>query len=325
MTQHTPGAGFGRGAIDLGRLSGPTNPAASAPAPGAGGPAGGPAAGAATSPVAGVPAGLVIEATDATFNEVVSGTVRVPAVVVIWSASAPESEQLRQDVRTIAASREGRLQVVEINADTNPGILQALQAQQLPIALGLVQGQPVPLFAGAIPADQLRGVLDQLLALALQHGVTGRVELGSATQVDEMPPLPPLHAEAYDAIDRGDLDAAVAAYTQALKQNPKDHDAEIGLAQVGLLRRTSDVDPQAIRSAAAEAPDDVDAQLAVADLDVLGGHIGDAFTRLIDLVVRTADEDRERVRAHLLELFAVVGNHDERVRKARTALMSALF
>ncbi|WP_427385038.1 tetratricopeptide repeat protein [Janibacter sp. G56] len=325
MTQHTPGAGFGRGAIDLGRLSGPTNPAASAPAPGAGGPAGGPAAGAATSPVAGVPAGLVIEATDATFNEVVSGTVRVPAVVVIWSASAPESEQLRQDVRTIAASLEGRLQVVEINADTNPGILQALQAQQLPIALGLVQGQPVPLFAGAIPADQLRGVLDQLLALAVQHGVTGRVELGSATQVDEMPPLPPLHAEAYDAIDRGDLDAAVAAYTQALKQNPKDHDAEIGLAQVGLLRRTSDVDPQAIRSAAAEAPDDVDAQLAVADLDVLGGHIGDAFTRLIDLVVRTADEDRERVRAHLLELFAVVGNHDERVRKARTALMSALF
>ena len=132
-------------------------------------------------------------------------------------------------------------------------------------------------------------------------------------------------ATAFDAIERGDLDGAAAAYEKALKENPADGDAQLGLAQVGLMRRTQGVDLQAARDAAAQQPDDVDAQTAVADLDVLGGHVEDAFGRLVDLVRRTSGDDRERARAHLLQLFAVVGSHDERVRKARTALMSALF
>ena len=54
----------------------------------------------------------------------------------------------------------------------------------------------------------------------------------------------------------------------------------------------------------------------VADLDLLGGHVEDAFGRLIDLVEATAGDERDQARTHLLELFSVVGNHDERVRKA---------
>ena len=84
-------------------------------------------------------------------------------------------------------------------------------------------------------------------------------------------------------------------------------------------------DLQAARAAAAEHPTDVAAQGLVADLDVLGGHVEDAFLRLIDLVRATAGDEREQAKNHLLQLFAVVGSHDERVRKARTALMSALF
>ena len=99
----------------------------------------------------------------------------------------------------------------------------------------------------------------------------------------------------------------------------------IAFAILGLLARTEGIDATAVRQAAAADPTDVDAALAVADLDVLGGHVSDAFTRLVDLVKATQGDERARVRAHLLELFAVVGNHDERVRRGRTALMSALF
>ena len=91
------------------------------------------------------------------------------------------------------------------------------------------------------------------------------------------------------------------------------------------MKRTRGVDLQAARAAAAGNPTDVDAALVVADMDVLGGHVEDAFVRLIDLVRVTAGDDRERVKTHLLDLFAVVGNQDERVRKGRTSLMSALF
>jgi putative thioredoxin len=85
------------------------------------------------------------------------------------------------------------------------------------------------------------------------------------------------------------------------------------------------MDPQQVRKAAADKPADVDAQIAAADLDLVGGHVEDAFGRLIDTVRRTAGDDRDTVRRRLLELFEVVGPEDPRVVGARRALARALF
>lgn len=328
MTEQPFNASDLRGAVDLSGLQ--------APRGGAGSPAGaqgaGPGAGAAGAGAAGGPGGasgsnLVVQGTDANFSEVVNASVSVPAVLVLWSARLPESASYLETVVALAQSYEGRFQVVSVNVDENPGLLRAFQIQSVPVTFGLVQGQPVPLFAGIQGEQEIRPILDELLALAVQHGVTGRVDVGApaADGEQEEPPLPPLHQEAYDAIERGDLDAAAEAYRTALKQNPADSDAELGLAQVGLMQRTAGADLQQARDAAAAAPTDIDAQTLVADLDLLGGHVEDAFLRLIDLVKATSGDEREKVRTHLLELFAVVGPHDERVRKARTSLMSALF
>jgi putative thioredoxin len=183
----------------------------------------------------------------------------------------------------------------------------------------------VPLFAGAQPSEQVRVYVDELLKLAAEHGVTGRVAVAAAGAAEVEPELPPLHQEAFDAIERDDLEAASAAYTQALAQNPADADASAGLAQVKLMQRTAGVDLAAARAAAAQAPTDIAAQLLVADLDVLAGNVEDAFRRLIDTVRAAEGDERDTVREHLIELFAVVGAHDERVQKARRALMSALF
>ena len=66
-------------------------------------------------------------------------------------------------------------------------------------------------------------------------------------------PLPPHHQAAYDAIDAGDYAAAITAYEAALNESPADELAPVGLAQVKLLERTADVDPQVARAAAAAA------------------------------------------------------------------------
>lgn len=268
--------------------------------------------------------GLVVEATDENFNQIVGRTSIVPAVAVVWSSQQPQSRALLEVAVEIATALEGRVQVVGIDVATNPAIMQAVQPPEVPLALGLVSGQPVPLFNGMVDKEQFRAVIDQLLQVAVQHGVTGRVS-ASETPAESQDELPPLHQEAYDAIERDDLDAATAAYERAIAADPKDTDAQLGLAQVALMKRTRGVDLQAAREAAAGDPSDVDAALVVADMDVLGGHVEDAFVRLIDLVRVTADDERERIKARLLDLFAVVGNHDERVRKGRTSLMSALF
>jgi len=302
MTSHPTSSASFRGAVDLSTLSQPT------PAP---------------EPAAAK--GLVIEGTDGGFQAIVTGTQKVPAVVVLWSQRMPASADFVQVVASVAASYEGRFQVVSVDVDVNPGLLQAFQVQSVPMTLGLVAGQPVPLFLGAQSAEQVRVYVDELLKLAAEHGVTGRAALEAPGEAEVEPELPPLHQEAFDAIERDDLDAAAAAYTKALALNASDGDAAVGLAQVKLMQRTAGVDLQAARAAAAEDPTDVAAQMLMADLDVLGGHIEDAFVRLIDTVRATEGDERDSVREHLVELFAVVGAHDERVLKARRALMSALF
>lgn len=310
-----------RGAVDLTGLGGPARPDA-VPAPGA--PAAPPTQAGGGAP-GGSPDGLLIEADDDSFNQVVSRTAAVPALAIVWSSQHPQSRTLVEDAVDIARTLDGRLQVVAIDLVSSPGVAQALQAQEVPLALGLVSGQPVPLFSGLVDKEQFRQVVDQLLQLAVQHGVTGRIDVDGAAPEEGEEELPPLHQEAFEAIERDDLDAATAAYDKALAENPKDTDAQLGLAQVALMKRTRGVDLQAARAAAADDPKDVDAALVVADMDVLGGHVEDAFIRLIDLVRVTAGEERDRVKNHLLDLFAVVGNQDERVRKGRTTLMSALF
>ncbi len=302
MTSHPISAAALRGAVDLSALSAPT-PAASA--------AGGDS--------------LVIEGTDSGFQSIVNSTQKIPAVVVLWSQRLPASRDFFDVVASAAATYEGRFQVVSIDVDANPGLMQAFQVQSVPVTLGLVAGQPVPLFMGVKPVEEVRSFVDELLKLAGEHGVNGRITVAASGEADVEPELSPLHQKAFDAIERDDLDGAAAAYTEALVENPADDDATAGLAQVKLMQRTAGVDPLAARAAGAQAPADIDAQMLVADLDVLGGHVEDAFARLIDTVRETEGDERNTVREHLIELFAVVGAHDERVQKARRALMSALF
>ena len=339
MSETTPPAGT-RGAVDLSAVTGATSPPSAstgvgmpgATAPGAAsGAVGGAAAAAPGGPP--VPAGLVVEVDATNLQEALTRTLQVPGVLVLWSSEHPQTRELVDTVTRVAVSLEGRVLVLTADLAASPELLQAFQPllvqafgqATVPATFGLLQGQPVPLFPGLQPESEVSAVLDQLLQAAIQNGITGRVELHQVAGAEDGDELPPLHQAAFDAIERGDLAAAVAAYEQALAENPKDHEAELGLAQVRLMERTHGVDPAAARAAAAADPTDVEAAATVADLDVLGGHVEDAFTRLLDLVRTSAGDERDRARTHLLELFNVVGNQDERVRKGRTALMSALF
>jgi putative thioredoxin len=142
---------------------------------------------------------------------------------------------------------------------------------------------------------------------------------------DDEPESDPRFAEADAALASDDLDGAIAAYQRLVEANPSDGDARGRLAGARLMLRTKGLDAATAREAAAADPADVDAQLRAADLDVVGGHVDDAFNRLVEAVRRMAGDERDRVRQHLLELFEAVGPDDPRVATARRALSAALF
>lgn len=268
----------------------------------------------------GAPSGA-IEVTEQALQELAQRSLSAPVLLVFVSAASPASNDLAARLAQVTADAGGDIAVGVCDVDAQPAIAQALQINAVPSVVALLGGRPAPMFQGSADDEQLRGVVQQLLQVAREAGLPVSAEAPEPAEAT----LPPLHQEAYDAIERDDLPAAIAAYEKALKENPRDSEAKAGLAQVRLMARTHDADPQAVRAAAAASALDVPAQLAVADLDVLGGAIDDAFGRLLDAVRATSGDERNAIRERLVELFDVVGADDPRVVTARRALAAALY
>ncbi len=265
--------------------------------------------------------GLVFDVTEATFNDVVDLSAQIPVVVDLWADWCEPCKQLSPALEQATKQLSGAIVLAKVDVDANPRIQQMFQVQSIPTVIAIVQGQPVPLFQGAQPAAQVKQILDQLVQLAAQQGMTKRAVVAG----EEAEPAGPAHPDALAALEQGDFDTAEKIYRDALATSPADEDAQVGLARVGLLKRTRGKDLNTVRETAAANPDDVDAALELADLDVAGGHVEDAFSRLLTLLPTLSGDERKRVRVRLLELFEVVGAADPRVVKARARLMRALF
>jgi putative thioredoxin len=295
---------FTRGAVDLGALRSAaqttTRPAAEA-SNGSVGPAGG-----------GVPGGVaVIDVSEATFqSEVLERSLTTPVVVDFWAEWCEPCKQLSPVLERLAAEGAGAWVLARVDVDANPGLAQMFRVQGIPMVYAVVGGQPIDAFSGVVPEAQLRQWIDAVLKAG---GVA-----------DAMPEDPRLE-EADEALITGDLDVAEQAYKKILSESPADAAAEAGLAHVALARRVNGVDPNEALATAETLPDDVPSQLLAADIEVLTGQAERAYARLVRLVRRTAGDDRETIRKHLVSLFTVAGPDDPAVAGARRALASALF
>lgn len=261
---------------------------------------------------------------DEDFQKYVQMSSQGAVVFGFWADHSPASIETVNTLQKIIDSAQGTLLLVTVDINRFPEIAGAFQLQGVPAAVAVLGGRPAPLYNGQVTEEQILNVLQQLLQIVAQQQLPGGFDPAPAQGEETEKPLPPLHQEAYDALERGDYEAARTAYKKAISENPGDHDAKVGLAQVNLLERTGSANNEARAKAAAD-PTDIEAAFAVADLDITGGHVEDAFRRLINLFKAVAPEDKTRVRERLLELFEVVGNQDPRVNKARAELMMALF
>jgi len=280
----------------------------------------------------GSPAGgaYTVEITADNFQTEMQRSTQLPVALCFYSPQSPDSVELAQTLSRVGDELDGKVLVALLDVDANPQLAQSIGVPGVPLFAIALQGQLQPVAQQNLPEADVRSVLEQVVQSAVANGMTGRVQPRAGTETgtageEAEPEADPKYAEADEAVASGDLDAAVAAYQRLLQENPGDDQARTGLARVQLVARTRELDADAARSAAADNPGDVEAQIRVADVDLLGGHVEDAFDRLVGTVRRVGGEERDRARTHLLELFEIVGNDDPRVRTFRGRLASALF
>ncbi|MFW5420066.1 tetratricopeptide repeat protein [Nocardiopsis sp. CNT-189] len=263
-------------------------------------------------------------------QEVLEASLSAPVVLAVLQTSSEQSAQVEAAIDRLAVGAGGQWRVAKVDVQANPQIAQALRVQAVPTLALVIGGQVVPGPVGPATGDQLRDWLSQIFEELRKQQVLPPEFTGLGPEDDGAPeqeqgPQDPVDAEAQEALDRDDFEAAEAVYAKALEKDPKNENARQKLAWVRLVGRLRDVDAAAVRKAAADDPADVDAHIAVADIDTYGGKFEDAFSRLINLVRVTRDEERERVRKHLVSLFEVLPAGDPVVSKARRSLTSALF
>jgi putative thioredoxin len=273
----------------------------------------------ATAP-AGAPGSAVVDVTEATFQaEVLDRSFQVPVVLDLWAEWCGPCKQLSPVLERLAVEGGGSWVLAKVDVDANPALAQGLRVQGIPAVKAVWQGQLVAEFSGAIPEEQARQFVDELVKATTGGAVPGAADDDGEAAADD----PRLDA-AEAALEQGDLAAAEAAYQAILDAEPDHPEAGLALRQVQLFRRADEAGPDALAAAEA-APDDVAAQTRAADFLLGTGNIEAAFDHLLDVVRRTTGEDRDQARKHLVELFTVVGDEDPRVGAARRQLTLALF
>lgn len=136
--------------------------------------------------------------------------------------------------------------------------------------------------------------------------------------------VPPAHQKAHDLAAQGDFSGAALEYGKVLEADPSDRIAAREHAKALLLARSASANVNKVREAAAANPDDVDAQLAVADVDLIGGFVDDAFSRLLDFAA-SHREALDEVRKRLVSYFPICRDDDPRVQRARRRLSVLLY
>ena len=265
---------------------------------------------------------LVAQGNETNLRNFIEVSNQLPVIVEFNAGWSEQSKALTPKLVKLTNALNGRILLLQIDLDSNINVAKAFKVGSAPTVLALLRGQPVPLFEGDQPEENVQVVFDRVLEIAAENGMTGVITVAEPSGEQLPPPLPPRHQAAFDAIDNGDYAEAVRQYEEALKENPGDSLASSGLAQAKLLVRTAGIDFEKVLGS---APASLEEVLLKADACMAVGHPGQAFSTILTRFAIVFGEEREQLRKHLLELFLICPPEQPELADARRQLAALLY
>lgn len=271
-------------------------------------------------PTALLDAPLESEVTEQNFQDIAAWSMTVPVMLLAYSPASLASKQMVEAFGDVAREARGAFHLAKLSVDATPALAQALQVQTVPMCVAILAGRPIPVFEGAGNAAQIKSVVDQILQVAPQMGITGRLRVSDG-ELEK--PTPPEHGPALAAEATGNWEEALSAWRKVLANSPRDLEAEKGVARAefNLRRAANDAAVEGANDAGIASDGD---SLAQADALFAKGQEAESFALFLDAFQDADAELREEIRSRLVDLFKICSD-PQLVRQTRQKLATLLM
>ncbi|MBL4596676.1 MAG: co-chaperone YbbN [Robiginitomaculum sp.] len=287
---------------------------------------------------------VIIDGSDASFvADVVEPSHTVPVIVDFWAPWCGPCRQLGPAIERVVHAAQGKVRLVKINIDENPGVSGQLKVRSIPAVYAFKDGQPIDAFSGALPESQIQAFVDKL---------TGEMDIGKEVKQ--------LLIRAEQSLQLGDMGGAAQDYAGALALDAQSPEALGGMARVylanddveaakGVLEMVADDDQQhlaivgvrsaielaanaptddeltPLQTAVADTPTDMVARFAYAQALSAKGQMAAAMDELFVILAVDLNWNEQAARIMLLKLFEAAGPTSELTAQGRRRLSSLLF